>query len=138
MESNSAISGIGGEMTESQKRFLTSYLGECWHELDGEIEDDGVYRTGCVHCGADSHDAVNRTFTDLKDKQDLLDRLSPEDFADFMDFASDCWNEIADKAKPYMGSYHSFTRWLFRLSPIETAELICRWKNVKARWRQKT
>lgn len=110
-------------MTESQLRFLTSYLGECWIEHDNPNQ---LIYVGQIYL--DKSTLRNRTFTDLKDKQDLLEILSPKDFADFMDFASDRWNEIADKTKPFMGSYHSFARWFILLSPIETAELICKWK----------
>ena len=49
-------------LTESENKLIAEWLGICWHELDGEVEDDGVYRQGCIYCDADSHDAINPSF----------------------------------------------------------------------------
>jgi len=35
------VAQVGGEMTETQKRFLTSYLGECW--IDHNNPDQLIY-----------------------------------------------------------------------------------------------
>ena len=110
-------------MTESQKRFLHEYLGEQWK---GNITDAICERCGTVF-------SVNRTFADLKDKQDLLEAIIKKfewfsvsyqssgvsgEFIGFERFAKSC----AD---------FDFTVWLVQLPPIETAELICRWKGVE-------
>ena len=100
-------------MTESQKRFLTSYLGEEWK---GDIVDGICERCGTVF-------SVNRTFTTTQDKQDLLEAIIKSDvwfkFESFI--TSVFWSDdnINDK---------SVMSWLILLSPEETAELICKWK----------
>ena len=59
-------------MTETQRKFLTEYLGECWHK-DDVCPHCGYYCTGkSVYC---CPPIPNRTFTDLKDKQDLLEAI---------------------------------------------------------------
>ena len=99
-------------MTETQSKFLTEYLGECWK---GDIVDGICERCGTVF-------STNRTFTTAQDKQDLLMRI----------IKNDEWNKfcyyLADIIETF-GS--SFSEWLIQLSPEETAELICRWKEVE-------
>ena len=103
-------------MTESQKRFLHEYLGEQWK---GNITDAICERCGTVF-------SVNRTFTEPKDKQDLLEAIIKSDvwfkFESFI--TSVFWSDdnINDK---------SVMSWLILLSPEETAELICKWKVVE-------
>jgi len=40
--------------TEEKNREVAAWLGRCWHEYDSEIEDDGVARSFCTKCNADS------------------------------------------------------------------------------------
>lgn len=98
-------------MTETQYKFLTSYLGECWK---GDIID-GI----CERCGTIF--STNRTFTTAQDKQDLLEAIDRDgEFIDFHRFAyENC--DVENKSI-------QFFRWFVFLSPLETAELICRWK----------
>ena len=95
-------------MTETQRKFLTEYLGECWK---GDIID-GI-------CGnlAEHIKEQNRTFTTAQDKQDLLEAVIKHgEFNDFL--------------------YSEFRKTLYvvsdiiQLSPEATAELICKWKGV--------
>lgn len=37
-------------MTETQYKFLTSYLGECWHNISGGISED-MMSLKCGVCG---------------------------------------------------------------------------------------
>ena len=124
-------------MTESQRKFLTGYLGECWHNISGGISED-MMSLKCGVCGKWLHILdielyCQRTFTEPKDKQDLLEAIIKKfewfsvsyqssgvsgEFIGFERFAKSC----AD---------FDFTVWLVQLPPIETAELICRWKGVE-------
>ena len=101
-------------MTESQKRFLHEYLGEQWK---GNITDAICERCGTVF-------SVNRTFTEPQDKQDLLEAIDRDgEFIDFHRFAyENC--DVENKSI-------QFFRWFVFLSPIETADLICKWKGVE-------
>lgn len=122
-------------MTESQRKFLTGYLGECWHEVANPVLSSPQ---SCIKCGDHGYEngvSTLRTFTDLKDKQDLLEKIIdknewnsvlfymapeilPEEFIGFMKYAQTyCEGD--------------FTQWLIQLSPIETAELVCKWKGEK-------
>ena len=121
-------------MTESQKRFLHEYLGE---QRKGNITDAICERCGTVF-------SVNRTFTEPKDKQDLLETIIRKnewysvvwdmngelmesqsgEFAGFKNYAKFFLFALSD-------SNESFTIKLIQLSPLETAELICKWKGVE-------
>ena len=97
-------------MTESQRSFLTGYLGEQWK---GDIVDAICERCGTVF-------SVNRTFTEPKDKQDLLEKvIAKGEWDSFLDY-------LWDKVK-----VSHLSSWLIQLSPEETAELICKWKGVE-------
>ena len=115
-------------MTETQKRFLIEYLGEKLHK--GLVEFD-------VFCGKTTY--TNRTFTDLKDKQALLEKVIEK--GEWDDFISIAYQEYSSQfpfaygEKICMSSlesrFHHYYKWLILLSPDETAELICRWKGVE-------
>jgi hypothetical protein len=93
-------------MTETQRKWLTEYLGECWHSQETYYDCEKGYIVR------------RRTFTDLKDKQDLLEAVIRKD--EFNDFL-----------------YSEFRKTLYiisdiiLLSPEATAELICKWKGVE-------
>jgi hypothetical protein len=102
------------EMTETQRKFLTEYLGERWK---GDIID-GI----CERCGTIF--STNRTFTTAQDKQDLLEAvIEKREWEYFENYAFNIavGNPFTDNLIP----------WLIQLSPLETAELICRWKGVE-------
>lgn len=126
-------------MTETQKRFLTSYLGECW--IDHNNPDQLIYARQVY---IDKSTLRNRTFTEPKDKQDLLETIIRKnewysvvwdmngelmesqsgEFAGFKNYAKSFLFALSD-------SNESFTIKLIQLPPIETAELICKWKGVE-------
>lgn len=101
-------------LTETQRKWLTEYLGECWHGYPYDI-------IGCDKCK--NNDVDNRTFTTAQDKQDLLEKVIEKGE----------WEELKAYIKdsypnPFMGD---FSKELIQLSPLETAELVCKWKGVK-------
>ena len=97
-------------MTETQSKFLTEYLGECWK---GDIVDGICERCGTVF-------STNRTFTTAQDKQDLLEAVIEKgEWDDWLDYL---WDKTPVR---------SFSQWLIQLSPLETAKLICKWKGVE-------
>ena len=116
-------------MTESQKRFLTSYLGEEWK---GDIVDGICERCGTVF-------SVNRTFTEPKDKQDLLEALMAKgEWDNFLNIAYAEYSIEFPLVEPALKRRHSYSftidhyyKWLILLPPEETAELICKWKGVE-------
>lgn len=96
-------------MTETQRKFLTEYLGECWHSQETYYDCEKGYIVR------------RRTFTDLKDKQDLLEAVIKKEQSIYNVFSSWSLDYGMD----------DFVVWLIKLSPIETAELICKWKWVE-------
>ena len=111
-------------MTENQSKFLTGYLGECWHDISGGISED-MMSLKCGVCGKWLHILdielyCQRTFTETKDKQDLLEKVIEK--GEWLEWLDYLW---------YEDTKNTFVEWLIQLSPIETAELICRWKGVE-------
>ena len=51
-------------MTDEDKKLLTEFLNECWHEYEDSLH--------CIKCGGMDD---NRTFTTAQDMQDLKDKL---------------------------------------------------------------
>jgi hypothetical protein len=96
-------------MTETQRKFLTEYLGECWHSQETYYDCEKGYIVR------------RRTFTDLKDKQDLLEAVIKKEQSIYHVFSSWSLDTGMD----------DFVVWLIKLSPEETAELICKWKGVE-------
>jgi hypothetical protein len=132
-------------MTETQRKFLTEYLGECWHERE---QGRKLLYWYCKHCGNylninSGEDIPRRTFTTAQDKQDLLEAIIRKnewysvvwdmngelmesqsgEFAGFKNYAKSFLFALSD-------SNESFTIKLIQLSPLETADLICRWKGI--------
>lgn len=102
-------------MTESQRKFLTEYLGECW--IDHNNPDQLIYARQVY---IDKSTLRNRTFTEPKDKQDLLEKVIEK--GEWLEWLDYLW---------YEDTKNTFVEWLIQLSPEETAELICRWKGVE-------
>jgi hypothetical protein len=111
-------------MTETQRKFLTEYLGECWRSQETYYDCEK------------GHIVQRRTFTDLKDKQDLLEKVIEKgEWDDFINIAYQEYSSqfpFAYGEKICMSSlesrFHHYYKWLILLSPEETAELICKWK----------
>ena len=59
-------------LTEDQKRLLTEFLGECWHEFSKDVEGfDGP----CVKCRTWRSSSIVRTFLTYQDLGDVKDKL---------------------------------------------------------------
>jgi hypothetical protein len=100
-------------MTETQRKFLTEYLGECFHS-----ESENLH---CVKCGLSVLEIANRrTFTTAQDKQDLLMGIISN--GEWIDF------RMAYAGRECCADYSVF---FIKLSPEATAELICKWKGVE-------
>lgn len=61
------------KLTDTQRRYLTELIGECWHEMDTQgvmADTDGIQFIVCKHCSKDFDikKGLNRTF------------LTPDDF----------------------------------------------------------
>ena len=121
-------------MTESQRSFLTGYLGEQWK---GDIVDAICERCGTVF-------SVNRTFTEPKDKQDLLEKVIEKgEWAVFTYYVGKTTHIDFDRIEPTIENFENdflkynintitaYSSWLIQLSPEKTAELICKWKGVE-------
>ena len=121
-------------MTDTQRKWLTEYLGECWK---GDIID-GI----CERCGTIF--STNRTFTTAQDKQDLLMKVIEKGewavftyyvgkttHIDFDRIELTIENFENDFLKYNINTITAYSSWLIRLSPEATAELICKWKGVE-------
>jgi len=67
------------KMTEEQKKRLTEWLGECWHDENGGISDD-MFSFKCSKCGKYRHFVDidledSRSFTTSIDMMDVKDKL---------------------------------------------------------------
>lgn len=104
-------------MTETQRKFLTEYLGETIFPNPYQLKE--IVK-------------LNRTFATAQDKQDLLEAVieKGEWLIEYVGFARYLKAEYNQQCVE--GHYRNvFTAWLIQLSPLETAELICKWKGVE-------
>jgi hypothetical protein len=96
-------------MTETQRKFLTEYLGECWHSQE-------------TYYDCEKAEIVQRrTFDTAQDKQDLMEAVIKKEQSIYHVFSSWSLDTGMD----------DFVVWLIKLSPEATAELICKWKGVE-------
>jgi hypothetical protein len=61
-------------LSDDDKKLLTEFLGECWHDRLIPVHASGV----CRHCNIymdDWNDVIQRTFTTWQDLGDLKDKL---------------------------------------------------------------
>jgi len=107
------------KMTPEYQKLLTEMIGECWHEF--EPLDNGIIPQ-CKKCSMSMLFpwTKNRTFTEPKDKQDLLEKVIEK--GEWLEWLDYLW---------YEDTKNTFVEWLIQLSPEETAELICKWKGVE-------
>ena len=104
-------------MTETQRKFLTEYLGETIFPNPYQLKE--IVK-------------LNRTFTTAQDKQDLLLKVieNGEWLIEYVGFVR--YLKVEYNQQVITGGYRNvFTAWLIQLSPLETAELVCRWKGVE-------
>jgi hypothetical protein len=106
-------------MTDDQRRRLTEYLGECWHE------PCGPYTPGIMcSCGKRSYNAKhaenNRTFTNWPDLGAVKEKLVEKGdwFRRFKSYAASKWLDDEDEMERYeISDVAAFMVWLFR--PID-------------------
>ena len=120
-------------MTETQRKWLTEYLGECWHKWDVILnpQNSSDYISQCKYCGIKSRRNIpNRTFTTAQDKQDLLEKVIRKGEWDAFIVYIDWFSVVNPAYRFTKAQIVSFISWLIQLSPEKTAELICKWKGV--------
>lgn len=127
-------------MNESQRKWLTLYIGECWHEwyggpmFGGTIPDDWPISDECKKCHTPRHFYAghfgemnrytgHRTFTTWADLGAVKEAIEQKgEWASFQTFAS------GEYLKDDSGQFF-FTLWLF--NPSRFCELVCAWKGVE-------
>lgn len=118
-------------MTESQRKWLTEYLGECWHEYDKSSSLYNRCTCGAI-CGnlAEHINESTHTFTTIQDKQDLLEKvIAKGDEDSFYSFVKDLFCEEYQNYNENTDEFGFITHFI-QLSPLETAELVLKWKMV--------
>jgi len=118
-------------LTETQPKWLTEYLGECWHKFNRKL----------LRCKCGSKSDARRTFADPKDKQDLLEKIIEK--GEWREFDSYIFGHNYHNVRKYkrcdyddLDEFYDlmmsdYSKWLIQLSPLETAELVCKWKGVE-------
>jgi hypothetical protein len=96
-------------LTESDRRLLTEYLGECWHEWKGPSSNF------CSKC--DKYAERNRTFITIQDFYDLKVKIVERgEWEDFIEFAyRGVWDRICGR-----DTKGEFTNWLINPDRCET------------------
>ena len=113
-------------LTENQIKKLIKYIGECWHETE---EYSGGLR--CKNCLIDWYGIkgkFRRTFTTPDDKDVLLRAIIEKgEWEDFYGYFID--NEYMNLNNSNLSARKlDIMVYIILLSPIETAELVCKWK----------
>lgn len=112
-------------MTDADRKRLTEYLGEYWHEPVG-IDTIGMI----CSCGLRSYNAAhekkyNRTFTTSQDMVDLVKKMvEREEFEEF------CVWICLEKMDECVASNASLAAWLLT-NPARTCRLIAEWLEQK-------
>ncbi len=126
-------------LSESQKKALTAYIGECWHE------DITHYDTAEFHkcsCGKDftfsdegtryfeQHLTTNRTFLTGNDMVAVMEAIVKKgEWRGFLKYVEDEFEKVRDVNLSWT---EAFLAWLFR--PTDEAgephfcRLVCEWK----------
>jgi hypothetical protein len=110
------------ELSDEQKKRLTLFLGECWHELKRPKDEPTVYSGKCIHCGLNQYVVRggypdrDRSFTTPTDAHALAKKLVEvgkwDDFGEFS-FSEMCrteWFTGSDGIRQYCTR---FGKWLF-------------------------
>ena len=78
------------ELSENDRKRLTEYLGECWHELKHLGWKDWVCSCGAKKCERSS---FHRTFTTWQDFGDLKNKLVEKgEWKEFIIYSIDIWS----------------------------------------------
>jgi hypothetical protein len=105
-------------MTDEQRKLLTEYLGECWHEwgyVRGSVKQE-IFQ--CVKCGETCKGIVNchqkqRTFDNPEDFFVLWNWVKKKDWwEDFLHAANECAMTNDIKEQGIAGKYYIInTKW---------------------------
>jgi hypothetical protein len=123
------------ELSDEQKKRLTLFLGECWHELKRPKDEPTVYSGKCIHCGLNQYVVRggypdrDRSFTTPQDAHALAKKLVEVGrFGDFYIWAMELWGEERG------GYVYEYTAWLFAEpeSPKRFSWLVCKYLENKS------
>jgi hypothetical protein len=106
------------DMNDEDRKLLTEFLSECWHEQDSGWIGDGIHPQSyevfyCVKCKMEKHNIPipQRTFATPRDMVDLKDKLVEKGMfsglGSFLDRADTRWNTLIDEHTD------DFVDWLF-------------------------
>ena len=118
-------------LPESDRRLLTEFLGECWHddpifrEYIPGVEHIQFVELECSKCHG--HYLKNRTFTTWQDTGDLKERIvEMGEWDEFIDFTLEEHGSLgpvfSNEAKFYKADYID---WL--MNPERFCELVAKW-----------
>ncbi len=107
-------------MTDDQRKALTEYLGECWHEY---LRPPSLNFYSCFKCGEiRTNYSSNRIFNTDADMMALFRKIVDNlKFGAFQNFAYKHFNEYPN---------YTLTEWLF-YEPERFCNLVAEWLEVK-------
>jgi hypothetical protein len=121
MEKEQVCTQVSKELTEAERKELTEYLGECFHDENIAKDRLGYSFAICEKCGANRAAVTFRTFdtpADLHAVYSMIHRLHK--WANFIDFAMRYWS-----ISKHEHSRDDFMAWLFCLNcPGEIPEMM--------------
>ena len=110
-------------MNDKQRKLLTEYLGECWHELLTDSDFPAICSCGK---GISTNDHHNRTFTTPDDLHALVCRMVERvDWLACHSVLRLAWLR-SEQGDPLSDSYAEYTAWLITY-PARTCQLIAEW-----------
>jgi hypothetical protein len=120
-------------MTENQKRLLTEFLGECWHESleTRKCQNCGEVMAICDHIPGDGVDWKHRTFTTWQDLGDVKDKLVENGrLTDFLEWVLNYayYNKIILSRREHVGVAWC---WWESLSALDRCRLVAEYLEGK-------
>lgn len=102
-------------MIETDRKLLTEYLGECWHELLTDSDFPALCSCGKGFTTDDHH---NRTFTTREDMMDLYEVIwKKREWERFIDYSGNEDTEHdCSEFETTLDIFASMAAWLFCLS----------------------
>ncbi|MDD5095862.1 MAG: hypothetical protein PHV74_16040 [Dehalococcoidia bacterium] len=124
-------------MNDEDRKLLTEYLGECWHEWTGgvAVKTSSITTIMCQKCGKIKWHDLPRTFTTRSDMMGLYQAIAKKGkWGEFFHHAKDPFELVAlcpDESGTGYDCYESdFTTWLFCLSGEgydERCQMVAEW-----------
>lgn len=106
-------------LTNNQKKLLTRFLGECWHEGDRRTcKHCGEIMAICDHISGDGVDWEHRTFDAWQDLGDLKEKLEEKGL--WTKFYNYCASIHQDENTSDKRSVVRFTVWLLNPATFMT------------------